>query len=103
MKLLILISLFASSHVFASSVINCLTTSTARKYRTLCAKVIDPMKFKTGELSTTNCIGGLGDGYEVGICEHVNIDEQLRMKQDMLVKKNGVKPSQTHTEPSPLP
>lgn len=83
---LLLLSIIFHSYAFANSTINCLTPKTARKYRTLCKNVIDPMKFKSGEMRTLNCTEDLGDGYDVGICEQVNINEQHRMKQGAFKK-----------------
>jgi hypothetical protein len=80
-KLLILLSV-DHSNAFASSTINCVTKKTALKYRTLCKSIIDPMKFKNGEMSVLNCASELGDGYEASICEKVNLNDQLRMKKE---------------------
>lgn len=60
--------------------LNCLNPQTQKKFKTRCSKVLDPMKFKRGERSYVNCVGDLEDGYQVGICEKVNLNWQQKAK-----------------------
>jgi len=52
-----------------------------KKQRALCRSVIDPMKAKRNEFQKLDCLGELEDGYQVGICEKVDLKEQARLSQ----------------------
>lgn len=88
--IILLIPIFVTEALFAKTKnnsqhhLNCLGKDIKNEKKELCSRVIDPLKAKKQILSIVNCTKELEDGYTLNICEHVDIVEQVLLREDVL-------------------